>query len=113
QSIEKLSGALHRVVTCLVLLESGQSPVVAYAQTDVRFRELTPDEQHWYIATGDGRDKAGAYGIQSLGGALIREIHGDWFNVVGLPMPLLIDLLKQYFPEYWPPKITDSCATYE
>lgn len=101
--LERLSGTVHEVISCLALLAAGQPAITAHARTNVVFRPLSPQERSWYVQTGDGLDKAGAYGIQSLGGALIQEIHGDWCNVVGLPIPLLIDLLITHFPSYWPP----------
>ena len=57
--------------------------------TDVTFRDLTDDEINVYIATGEPLDKAGAYGIQGLGGALVDHIDGDFDNVVGLPVTRL------------------------
>ncbi|MBN1878691.1 septum formation protein Maf [bacterium] len=100
----ELAGRGHSVITGLALIKPGMEPVVSHSETRVEFRRLSRDEIEWYGRTRDGLDKAGAYGIQSLGGALVREIHGDWFNVVGLPIPLLIDLLLQFCPELWPPR---------
>ena len=101
--LERLSGRSHRVVTGLALLLPGETIIVRNAETEVVFRSLSRAEIDWYSSSGDGLDKAGGYGIQSLGGALIREIRGDWFNVVGLPVSLLVEILAQYCPELWPP----------
>ena len=103
--ISLLSGQQHYVITGLALgLPDGllQSCTV---QTEVTFRELSRDEIDWYIESHDWKGKAGAYGIQSLGGALVEKISGDWFNVVGLPMPQLLIWLSSSNPGIWPPSI--------
>jgi septum formation protein len=64
-------------------------------RTAVTFRELDDDEIAAYVATGEGRDKAGSYAAQGLGAVLIRSFEGCYYNVVGLPVALLIDLLKK------------------
>ena len=103
--LNHLSGREHCVITGIALITPEiNKPVAAGVSTRVRFRDLTPDEIEWYIATGECRDKAGAYGIQGSGGALIHEITGCYYNVVGLPVPRLISLLQTYIPELWPPQ---------
>jgi septum formation protein len=62
----------------------------------VRFRELSPDEISWYAATGEPLDKAGAYGIQEKGSLFISRIEGCYFNVVGLPLSLLGEMLLEF-----------------
>ena len=59
------------------------------------FRALDPDEVARYVATGEGRDKAGSYAAQGVGAGLIRSIDGCFFNIVGLPVALFLDLMKQ------------------
>jgi septum formation protein len=61
----------------------------------VTFRRLTPGQIAAYVATGEGRDKAGSYAAQGIGAGLIRRIEGCFFNVVGLPVGLVLDLLQQ------------------
>lgn len=61
----------------------------------VTFRTLSPREVGWYVATGEPLDKAGAYGIQGRGAALVERIDGDFYAVVGLPVVLLVDLLAR------------------
>ena len=65
--------------------------------TEVYFSELSNEEIWKYIDTGECLDKAGAYGIQGYGALLVEEIQGDYFNIVGLPISRLSDLLKKYF----------------
>ncbi|MBN1297079.1 Maf family protein, partial [bacterium] len=101
--LQRLSGCSHRVVSGIALIGTHFAPVRRAESTIVRFRTLSPAEIDWYVGTGDGLDKAGAYGIQSLGGALIESIQGDWFNVVGLPLPLLLNVLPTRLPGCWPP----------
>ena len=63
------------------------------AVTKVRFRQLSEADLDWYLATGEWRDRAGAYAIQARGAALVEAIDGDYWNVVGLPVPLLLRLM--------------------
>lgn len=62
----------------------------------VEFWPLTENEIHAYIATKDVYDKAGAYGIQSQGAALVKKINGDYYNVVGLPISRVVRELKGF-----------------
>jgi len=61
-------------------------------KTAVSFRDLDDAAIDWYVATGEWRGRAGAYAIQERGAALVRRIEGDYLNVVGLPLGLLLDL---------------------
>jgi septum formation protein len=83
----------HQVLTGVALVngETGSSKV-AHEVTEVRFAEMSEDEINWYVATGEPQDKAGAYAIQGQGARFIKEIRGDYFNVVGLPVRLLYNL---------------------
>ena len=56
------------------------------------FRTLSPELVDWYMATGEWRERAGAYAIQGHGAALVERIEGDYWNVVGLPVSLLLEL---------------------
>ena len=94
--ITRLSGRTHTVVTGLALENRSDGITLAGSErTDVTFRELSPREIEAYVATGEGRDKAGAYAAQGLGSFLIRRIEGCFYNVVGLPVALLFDMLKK------------------
>mgnify|MGYP003520811867 CR=1 FL=1 len=66
------------------------------AVTRVRFRELEAAESAWYLATGEWRERAGAYAIQGIGSALVAAVDGDYFNVVGQPVPALLDALAGF-----------------
>ena len=96
QFLQSLSGRTHTVVTGVVLRRlSDGLELVASEKTEVRFRSLTDDEITRYVNTGEGRDKAGSYGVQGFGAALVESIDGCYFNVVGLPVALLFNLLKK------------------
>ena len=64
--------------------------------TDVYFRPATERELRAYIRTGEPMDKAGAYGVQGKGSLLVRRIDGDFFNVMGLPVEMLAEMLKTF-----------------
>jgi septum formation protein len=96
--LDRLSGRAHEVLGGLVLRCTGEGaePVelTAVASTLVYFRELDPLEIENYVAIGEWRGRAGGYAIQGRGAALVDKIDGDFWNVVGLPVPELIRLLK-------------------
>ena len=91
--ITELSGRTHEVLGGLVLRRDGRE-CEAIASTLVRFRTLDPGEIDDYVATGEWRGRAGGYAIQGRGAALVDRIEGDFWNVVGLPVPELLRLLK-------------------
>jgi septum formation protein len=89
-----LSGRMHHVITGLVVLDAVSNRMTAKAvDTKVWFRKLTASEIRSYVASGEPLDKAGAYGIQGLGALLVERIEGCYFNVVGLPLSILSELL--------------------
>ena len=90
--LRQLSGRKHGVVTA-VHLERGERRCLVEASS-VRFAPMTDEEIRWYVATGEPRDKAGAYGIQGLGARFIEEIHGSFTNVMGLPARAVYRLLR-------------------
>jgi septum formation protein len=92
-----LSGRMHRVISGLALVDAktGKARTGA-ACTMVWFRDLTPARIRAYVLTGEPLDKAGAYGIQEKGALLVRKIEGCYFNVVGLPLSLLGEMLHEY-----------------
>lgn len=92
-----LSGRMHRVISGLALVDAktGKARTGA-ASTSVWFRDLTPARIRAYVLTGEPLDKAGAYGIQEKGALLVTKIEGCYFNVVGLPLSLLGEMLHEY-----------------
>jgi septum formation protein len=93
--LELLSGRWHEVLTAVALLRAGaDSLVVEHEKTRVRFAEMSRAEIAWYVATGEPMDKAGAYAVQGGAALFIEEIHGDYFNVVGLPLRLVYKLAQ-------------------
>ena len=89
-----LSGKTHKVITgCAVM--KGEQEIVFSQVTEVEFYPLSDDDIRAYIATGAPCDKAGAYGIHGKGALLVKQIKGDYNNVVGLPVALLNKKLKE------------------
>jgi septum formation protein len=88
-TLDALSGRTHQVWSAIALIEGRRERVDA-TSTDVLFRQLDEQTLDWYVATGEWRERAGAYAIQGRGAALVERIEGDYWNVVGLPVPLLI-----------------------
>ncbi len=95
--LTRLSGKEHRVITGLAVGDAATGKSLTRASTTrVWFRSLALQEISSYVATGEPLDKAGAYGIQGLGAFLIERIDGCFCNVVGLPLPLLNELLRAF-----------------
>ncbi|WP_457568952.1 Maf family protein [Desulfurobacterium sp.] len=91
--LKLLSGNEHTVITGFaVRLPSGKI-IKGYEESGVVFKDLSEDEISWYLNTGEPFDKAGAYGIQGYGALLIKRIEGDFFNVMGLPIAKIYDIL--------------------
>ena len=92
--MRKLSGNVHEVITGVTIL--GPNVSIAFAEsTLVKFYELSEEEINAYVASGDPMDKAGGYGIQTMGGLFVEKIEGDYQNVVGLPISRLYQTLRQ------------------
>lgn len=90
-----LSGRDHQVCTGVTVCR-GDRVLTQVEETQVTFRDLTEAEVRQYVSTGEPMDKAGAYGIQGLGGLLVEGIRGDYSNVVGLPVCRLGQMLKGF-----------------
>ena len=90
-----LSGRDHQVCTGVTVCR-GDRVLTQVEETQVTFRDLTEAEVRQYVSTGEPMDKAGAYGIQGLGGLLVEGIRGDYSNVVGLPVCRLGQMLKDF-----------------
>ena len=93
--LRRLSGVTHRVFTGITIHCCGREST-HYECTEVTFRHLTDEEIDCYVRTGEPMDKAGAYGIQGLGAQLISGINGDFFNVMGLPVCRLGEMLRLF-----------------
>lgn len=92
--LRKLQGRTHQVVTSVALVHGDR----VFQDTDVTsvvFRRMTDPFLEAYVATGEPMDKAGAYGIQGYGAALVERIEGDFFSVMGLPVRLVLELLER------------------
>ncbi|MDP4143858.1 MAG: Maf-like protein [Bacillota bacterium] len=92
--LKLLSGNTHKVYSGIAIINTATSQVLTdYAVTEVKFSSIS-DEEIWnYIESGDPMDKAGAYGIQGKAAIFIEEIHGCYYNVVGLPLNKLYNML--------------------
>jgi septum formation protein len=90
-TLKRLSGRTHAVVSGVAVLESG-NPQVVHEVTKVAFRSLDDDTISSYVATREWCGRAGGYAIQGGGCALVAQITGDYLNVVGLPLHRLLDL---------------------
>jgi septum formation protein len=90
--LRRLSGRDHEVMSGIAISEDGAERT-GVAVTRVRFRELRDADIAWYLASGEWRGLAGGYAIQGRGAALVESIEGDYWNVVGLPVPELLRLV--------------------
>jgi septum formation protein len=98
--LQRLAGSSHRVATRFALAEASdrRAPSLAHAQTvttTVTFRALSASEIADYVATGEGRDKAGSYAVQGMAAAFVERIDGSFTNVVGLPLSELSVALRK------------------
>jgi septum formation protein len=94
-TLMRLSGRDHVVFSGLALVVPGGGARAAVSRTRVRFRSFDEAAARRYVGTGEPMDKAGSYGIQGFGAALVDSIDGDFFTVVGFPIPDLIRLLER------------------
>ncbi|RKQ33988.1 Maf family protein [Oceanobacillus halophilus] len=95
QMMSALSGHVHEVLTG-VMIRSLDDEVVFVERTQVEFWPLSEDEINWYISTKEPYDKAGAYGIQSLGAMFVKQVIGDYYTVVGLPISRVVRVLREF-----------------
>ena len=90
-----LSDGSHRVISGIALLH-GDREIAAFDSTAVCFAPMSEAEIDWYVQSGEPRDKAGAYAIQGLAAIFIKGMEGCYFNVVGLPVHRLNELLREF-----------------
>jgi septum formation protein len=93
EMLRRLSGRTHEVLTG-ISLRQGAYEIGRVETTAVTFRALTDEDISWYVASGEGRDKAGGYAIQGLASRFIPGIAGSYANVVGLPVATVDELLR-------------------
>jgi septum formation protein len=93
--LSTLSGMRHQVYTGVTVCREGEC-ITEHEVTDVYFRELGDEELEQYIKTGEPMDKAGGYGIQGYGALLVERIVGDYYNVMGLPVCRLSQMLTRF-----------------
>lgn len=96
-----LSGRTHLVLTGVALIAPGNAGadrrrLARVCTTSVTFSPLTEAELTWYVASGEPMDKAGAYGIQGFGSAIVESIEGDYFAVMGLPVVRMLGLFERF-----------------
>lgn len=96
--LKMLSNNTHEVYTGVCVMRMSDAYTVSKSiKTTVKFKTITDEMIERYIRTQEPADKAGAYGIQGRGAVFVEEIKGDYFNVVGLPLSALYDILKKEF----------------
>ena len=98
EMLRLLSGRDHQVMSGMTVLR-GEKATTVTEVTDLHFRELSEKEIDEYVASGEPMDKAGAYGIQGGAALFCRRMEGDYYNVVGLPVCRLAEILRELAPE--------------
>lgn len=93
--LTRLAGRTHEVLTGMALVGPGGNLESLTRAARVTFRSVPPADLRRYVATGEPMDKAGAYGIQGLGAALVDAVEGDYYAVVGLSVAGLVQLLDR------------------
>jgi len=95
--LRTLSGRWHEVLTGIVLIEQPGGRKISHVErTRVHMRALSEEEINWYVNSGESGDKAGGYGIQGRAAVFVDRIEGCYFNVVGLPLAALWQLLAEF-----------------
>ena len=91
-----MSGKTHDVITGFAII-SEESKYVDYAKTNVKFKELSEEMIINYVKTREGVDKAGSYTLNGISSIFVEKIQGDYFNVIGLPISPIYDVMKEKF----------------
>lgn len=95
--LRRLRGRTHEVITGVAVVEAGTGREAAQTVvTRVTMKPYSDADIAAYVATEEPLDKAGAYAVQGLGGALVEHVDGSWSNVVGLPLPATAALLRRF-----------------
>ena len=95
EMLQELNGKSHKVITGVAIAKDSQVPDTQQEETEVFFRDCSLQELKDYVNSKDPMDKAGAYGIQTQGARLIKSISGCYYNVVGLPVALTLEMLTR------------------
>jgi septum formation protein len=98
ERLRALSGRTHEVLSGVALVGGERPALTGVARSRVTFAELDAATLERYLASEEWRDRAGAYAIQGLGSLLVDRVEGDFANVVGLPLRLLVELAPDLFP---------------
>lgn len=99
EMIRKLQGRTHQVITGLAIISKNHR-YTDISVSDVTFSKMSEEEIRLYVASGECRDKAGAYAIQGLGGRYVTEIRGDYYSIMGLPLHLVYAELQRMETEH-------------
>ena len=100
--LSEISGQPHLVITGLTVLDSTTNKAISRTvDTTVYVKKLTRHEIDAYVKTGEPLDKAGAYAIQGMGALIVERIEGDYYNVMGLPLQVLTEILKEFGIDVW------------
>jgi septum formation protein len=95
--LRMLSGRTHEVITAIALRARPEEEIACESVTSrVTFAPLSEDEIAWYIATGEGADKAGAYALQGIGALFVTSVEGSYTNVIGLPLDRIYPYLRRW-----------------
>jgi septum formation protein len=93
--LRDLSGRTHETLTGVAVSYRGRT-THALVSTEVEFAVLSDADIAWYVGTGEGRDKAGGYGLQGRASVFIKRLNGSVTNVIGLPLPEMVELLGEF-----------------
>lgn len=94
--LRRLSGRSHELVTAFAVVVPGGETILEHVETRLQLHALTPEEIAGYVATGEWEGCAGGYRVEGRGLALFERIDGDWTNVLGLPVPRLLTILRRF-----------------
>lgn len=94
--LKKLSGREHRVITGFTIVNKSTDVIISDAvESSVLFKKILEDEMNWYVKTEEPYDKAGGYAVQGMAAFFVREIHGSYTNVIGLPLMEVVMALRR------------------
>lgn len=98
--LKKLSGKTHLVLSAICVIRIKDGKTLTHTEcTEVKFKKLSADAVGKYLSTDEWKDKAGAYAIQGAAGEFVKTVHGDFSNVIGLPVMALKKLLSSFAPK--------------